>query len=115
MKNLSLMAFLLTGCGTKGLTALSATEKLLVAATSGVEEKSVSSGDASTPDDIPADQRPDLFRECDATATYGDLFGRFDSDTDGKLDSPEQKKVDASWEGRPDGADQRIQIGRAHV
>ena len=110
MNKVSVFALLLTGCGSSALSGLTATEKLLVATTSGTEEKTVSSGDAASPDDIPADQRPDPFRECDASATYADLFGRFDSDSDGTLDAPEAKQVDSSWSGVGEGPDQRVMM-----
>lgn len=110
MKKVSVLALLLSGCSSSGLTGLSAVEKLLVAATSGTEEKSVSSGDAASPDDVPADQRPDAFRECDASATYSDLFGRFDANANGVLDTPEEKEVDSSWSGRAEGPDHRVMM-----
>lgn len=110
MYRVSLVSLFLAGCGTSGLSSLTAAEQLLLSTTSGAEEKQVSSGSSSTPDDIPADQRPDAFRSCDAASTYSDLFGRFDANSDGNLDTTESKEEQSGWEGQSFDAEQRLMM-----
>ena len=105
---LPLLPLLLTACSSDALTSLSADAALLLSTTSGAEEKSVSSGDAASPDDLPAELQPDAFRTCDATATYSELFGLFDADTDGKLDSAESGDVQDTYADAPGGSDRLL-------
>lgn len=100
-----LFSILLAGCTGTSLGDLSADAALLLSATSGAEEKTVSSGDAASPDDLPAELQPDPFRTCDADATYADLFGQFDADTDGQLDAAEESEVQDVYAGAPGGPD----------
>ena len=95
---------LITGC-TTSLGSLAVDAALLLSATSGAEEKTVSSGDAVSPDDLPAALTPDPFRTCDAGSTYADLFGQFDADTDGVLDAAEAGTVQDTFDQAPGGAD----------
>lgn len=100
-----LFSILLAGCTGSTLGDLSADAALLLSATSGGEEKTVSSGDAAGPDDLPAEFQPDPFRTCDAGATYAELFGQFDADTDGLLDAAEESDVQDVYAGAPGGPD----------
>lgn len=74
-------------------SGLSAEEELTLSATNGAEESFA--GEAIAVDAVPDAERPDPFRACDASATYSDLFGRYDADGDGALDAREEETVQA--------------------
>ncbi len=89
MKYLPALA-LLTGCSTLS-DGLSAVDELALSATTGAEESVL--GGTMSPAAIPADERPDPFRACDASGGFADLFARYDADGDGRLDVPEEDEV----------------------
>jgi hypothetical protein len=93
---------LLAGCSTLGGSTLSAVDELTLAATTGGEESLVSSSDEMSPVSIPASERPDPFRTCDAPATYEGLFSQYDADGDGRLDTAESDDVSAARDDRSD-------------
>lgn len=88
MVRLSLI--LLAGCAG---TNLSPEAELTLSATNGAEEALVAESKSASTDAVPDGERPDPFRACDAEATYADLFGRYDADADGDLDTRESGAV----------------------
>lgn len=103
------LILLLSACGVSDLGDLPAAADLLLSTTSASEERTVSSGSAASPDDLPPEFAPDPFRECDGGATWASLFGQFDADADGVLDVEEEGAVQATYtEGSDPGAIGRL-------
>lgn len=105
MKNYLPALFLLAGCSAVS-DALSAVEELALSATTGAEESLL--GGTMSPAAIPADERPDPFRECDASGAFEALFARYDADADGALDAPEEDEVHAARDHRDAEQERRV-------
>jgi hypothetical protein len=76
---------LVVGCAG---SELSAEDQLTLTAISG-EEEAASRGELDG-----ADLAPAMFRDCDAHATFTELFDRFDADRSGELERPECHDVE---------------------
>lgn len=98
MKYLPFLAFLAGCAATSDL--LDAVDELALSATTGGEESAL--GGTMSPAAIPSAERPDPFRECDATGGFEALFTRYDADGDGVLDAPEEDDVHAARGDRTD-------------
>jgi Ca2+-binding EF-hand superfamily protein len=98
----------LLACTSSG-TSLSAVDELTLSATNGAEEALTAVGNFMSPDALPDADRPDPFRQCDASATYADLFGRYDADANGELDTPESDEVFTARGDRSDRDEMRVE------
>ena len=106
-----LLALTFAACSTDATT--SATDRLLVSATSGAEEAIAWSTYGETAGETDPN-RPGLFRECDAQGTYIGLVEKYDADGDGAIDSSEADSVDADYEAAEDSASDGPDGDRPH-
>ena len=96
------MSAILSLLACSALSELSAADELTLSATTGGEESLAPSDSLMTVSAVPANERPDPLRECDASGTYTELFGRFDANADGALDTQESDSVMTARSDRSD-------------